>query len=67
MKRLIPIQTVQEQIGLKKSSIYKRIQQGTFPPPLKIGRASRWASDEVDAWVDALCDQTEKEPGRTRQ
>lgn len=66
MVRLIKIRSVEDITGFKKSSIYKRIQQGTFPRPVKIGRASRWASDEVDAWVNSLCDQTNKEPDKTR-
>lgn len=52
--RLIPIGSVEELTGFKKSSIYKWIQEGSFPPPVKIGRSSRWASDEIDAWIDSM-------------
>lgn len=62
MKRLITIQAVQDQIGLKKSSIYKRIQEGTFPPPIKIGRSSRWATDDVEAWIESVCSHNAPNP-----
>lgn len=39
--------------GLSNSSLYERVQAGTFPKPVKIGaRAVGWVSDEVDQWID---------------
>lgn len=47
--------TVQAQTGLSKSEIYRRIQLGTFPKPLKLGaRAVAWQASTIDAWVKAL-------------
>jgi prophage regulatory protein len=43
------------QTGLSKSEIYRRINSGTFPKPLKLGaRAIAWPATEIDAWVKSL-------------
>lgn len=41
-------------VGLGKSSIYREVQEGTFPSPIKLGsvRASGWISTEVYDWID---------------
>lgn len=36
--------------GLSKSTLYKRVQLGTYTPPIKLGeRAVGWPSNEVEA------------------
>jgi predicted DNA-binding transcriptional regulator AlpA len=40
-------------IGISRAGIYTRIEAGNFPPPLKIGRSSRWLASEIHAWVNA--------------
>jgi prophage regulatory protein len=45
-------------IGLSRSSIYLRINKGTFPKPIKIGeRAIGWPSGVIEDWMD---DQIQK-------
>ncbi len=40
--------------GLKRSSIYRMIAEGTFPAPVPIGqRARAWSSSELSAWISA--------------
>jgi len=40
--------------GLSRSTIYLRVNKGTFPPPFKIGvRAIAWLQAEVDEWLAA--------------
>lgn len=40
--------------GLKRSSIYRMIADGTFPAPVPIGqRARAWSSAEISAWIAA--------------
>ncbi|WP_025313402.1 helix-turn-helix transcriptional regulator [Roseicyclus elongatus] len=39
---LLPITTVCEIVARSKASIYRDIERGTFPPPQKQGRSSRW-------------------------
>lgn len=32
--------------------IYKLIQEGKFPKPIKLGRSSRWFESEVITWLN---------------
>lgn len=54
--RLLKLKDVENKTGLKKSTIYYKIQKGTFPQPVKpAASASVWPEHEVDrvimAWV----------------
>ena len=43
---------VEERTGLSRSTIYLRIQVGTFPKPVNLGaRAVGWLENEIDAWL----------------
>jgi prophage regulatory protein len=44
---------VEARTGLSRSTIYARIQDGTFPRPILLGsRAVGWISNEIDGWLD---------------
>jgi prophage regulatory protein len=50
--KLICIKSVIETAGIKKSTIYKKIKNGSFPAPIKIGkRSSRWVEHEIQEWI----------------
>ena len=43
---------VEERTGLSRSTIYLRIQEGTFPRPVNLGaRAVGWLENEIEAWL----------------
>lgn len=50
--RLIPMAELCAITSFSKASIYRKIAEGTFPAPLKIG-ASRvaWRSSQVESWI----------------
>lgn len=51
--KLIRIEEVSEMTGLKKSALYQRISENTFPSPIKLGaRCSRWNLVEVQKWIE---------------
>ena len=51
---LLRLPQVEATCGLKKSAIYIRIKEGTFPVPVRLGPKSvAWRSDEVSQWVDS--------------
>lgn len=52
--RILRLKQVATMVGLAKTSIYRKIQEGTFPSPIKLGgaRASGWLSTEVAAWIE---------------
>lgn len=38
-------------VSMGRSRIYALIDEGDFPPPIKIGRSSRWLKTEIDSWI----------------
>lgn len=52
--RILRFKEVAGLVGLGRSSIYRQVQEGTFPKPIKLGsgRASGWISTEVYDWID---------------
>ena len=45
---------VEQRTGLSRSTIYLRIQEGTFPRQVNLGaRAVGWLENEIDAWLAA--------------
>lgn len=39
--------------ALSRSTIYRRIAEGRFPPPVTLGgRASGWPREQLQAWID---------------
>ena len=52
--RILRLKQVAEIVGLGRSSIYRKVQEGKFPPPIKLGnaRASGWLSTEVYIWIE---------------
>lgn len=48
---------VEDKTGLSRSTIYQRIQEGTFPRPINLGaRAVGWLENEIEAWLTACID-----------
>ena len=53
--KLLRLRQVEEITGLSRSSIYRRMQAGEFPRPVKIGStAVRWSEGEIVAWLESL-------------
>lgn len=49
---------VEKRTGLSRSTIYLRIQEGTFPKPINLGeRAVGWVESEIDAWLVACLEK----------
>lgn len=44
-----------EYIGVGKSTLYKLISEGKFPPPIKIagGRSSGWRVSDIHRWLES--------------
>lgn len=54
-ERLLRLRDVKTTTGLGSSTIYRYIQAGTFPAPVKIGGfASRWRESQIHAWIEGL-------------
>jgi prophage regulatory protein len=57
LRPFLRLQTVEAITGLRKSTIYKRIGEGTFPKPVPLGDAANspvgWIEAEIAAWQAA--------------
>ena len=52
--RLLRLSEVQTRTALSRTTIYRKMRDGSFPEPLKIGvRAVRWPESEIAAWLAA--------------
>ena len=61
MSKIIRLSSVIEQTGLSRSSIYKFIQDESFPKQIPLGeRAVGWVKSEVDDWIAARIDKSRK-------
>lgn len=51
---MLGVNDIAEITGLSRSTIYRRVDDGTFPPPLKIGRRSLWMKHSFIRVLKAL-------------
>ena len=50
--RIIRMGTVRYRTGLSRSTIYRKIAEGTFPAQLKISiNGTGWRESDIDRWV----------------
>jgi len=53
MTTLIKLNEVKTLTTLSRSTIYKKVAEGTFPAPIKLGdRAVAWLETEIVNWID---------------
>lgn len=51
--KILKLPAVIEKVGCGKSTIYKKLTEGDFPTPIKLGeRSVGWVEAEVDEWLD---------------
>lgn len=52
---LLQLRIVTSVTGLSPSSIYRKVDAGSFPKPVRLGpRCVRWRSGDVQEWMRAL-------------
>ncbi len=50
---LLPVRVVEGRVGLKKSSIYAGVKDGTFPAPIALSsKKNVWRSDQIQTWIN---------------
>ena len=50
--RMLRLAQVESRVGLKKTQIYRNINDGRFPAPVPLcQRARRWVEPEIDQWL----------------
>lgn len=51
--RIIRLNTVLDRTGLSRSTIYRKIAEGTFPAQLRISiHGAGWRESEINRWVE---------------
>ncbi|TPL55503.1 AlpA family phage regulatory protein [Mesorhizobium sp. B2-4-2] len=51
--RIIRLRTVLDRTGLSRSTLYRKIAEGTFPAQIKISiNGAGWRESDVSRWVD---------------
>jgi prophage regulatory protein len=51
-ERIIRLRTVLSRTGLSRSTIYRKIAEGTFPPQIKISvNGSGWHESDINRWI----------------
>ncbi len=59
MNTLLRLPKVEAMTGYKRSTIYKKIKDGTFPAPIALGeRASAWVETEINDWIESRIEQS---------
>ena len=67
-KRFIRLPEVLSRTGYGRTTIYRKMEEGTFPRSVKLGgppidpnvfdtRAVAWIEDEVDQWIDSRIEE----------
>jgi prophage regulatory protein len=52
LDRIIRLKTVLNRTGLSRSTVYRKINEGTFPPQITISVHGRgWSEVEVNRWI----------------
>lgn len=50
--RIVRLKTVLVRTGLSRSTIYRKIAEGTFPPQLRIStNGAGWKESDINRWV----------------
>ena len=53
--RLLRRAEVESFCGLSRSAIYRRLEAGSFPIPVSVGRRGiRWYQHEILEWIESL-------------
>ena len=69
--RMLRLKEVCPDVGLSRSTIRLKIQQGTFPRPVRLGAHNvRWVESEIEAWKAARIadrDGPKPKPGKGRK
>jgi len=50
--RIVRLKTVLARTALSRSTIYRKIAEGTFPPQIKISvNGAGWRESDIDRWI----------------
>ncbi|AMV32559.1 Prophage CP4-57 regulatory protein (AlpA) [Pirellula sp. SH-Sr6A] len=56
--RLIGITELAELLGVSGRQVYRLMNDGLMPPPVRLGGSLRWDRLAVDQWIQSGCPKT---------
>lgn len=57
-ERLLRLREVMRKTGMGRSTIYRKMDQGEFPRPVRISPSMvRWRESEIEQWIAALAQE----------
>jgi len=60
--KILRLPVVKSQTGLSRSSLYKRISEGSFPQQISLGgRAVGWLESDIQNWIKQRLAQSRME------
>lgn len=51
LNRLIPQRLVCERTAMSRTTVWRRVRDGDFPRPVKIGRRTVWSERAINEWI----------------
>ena len=64
-KMIMRMTDVCSELGVSRASVYRLLESGGFPKPLKLGkRAIGWERDHIQQWVKSLRSARQTEQAR---
>lgn len=54
-RKLLRIKKVEELTSFHRQTIWRKCKNNTFLKPRKLGTLNVWPEDEIQAWLDGVC------------
>ncbi|MBD2803071.1 AlpA family phage regulatory protein [Xenorhabdus sp. M] len=54
MEKLLNRKQVCTVLSLSRATLYRKIERGLIPKPLKDGRSSKWKESDLQSYIDSL-------------
>lgn len=68
LRTLLTFAQVYDAVQICKSTMYRKMGEGTFPRPVTLGPGCvRWRSDDIAAWIDSHAVQAEACAANTKR
>jgi excisionase family DNA binding protein len=54
-RKLVDVKTVADKLDCSSRHVYRMVDAGRMPTPLRLGALVRWDLDEIDRWIGTGC------------
>ena len=56
--QLLRVKDIERELGISRTTIWRLVKAGTFPPPLRItSKAIAWRRSDIEAWQEQLAEK----------